>query len=190
MTRRAFVLALVAAVAIPAAVRAQDQKTSPRQAPAFAARLEEVLKTADEACTEMANNHLPLRDEQGRPLNPRALEGFRPSVDEVRRLHQQLAASPADFTLTTSLFLKTDELADALFDFSQTAYDNDREDLGRRLVEISAALERNQQQIKTYLLELATELQQRVRKLEEENQDLQRRLAEALAKPKEKSPPQ
>ena len=138
------------------------------------ARLEEALKTADEACTDMANNHLPLRDEQGRPLGPRSLEGFRPSVESVRRLSQQFAASPADFVLATDLFLQTGELADALFDFSQTAYDNDREELGRRLVEIAAALER----------------QQRVRKLEEENQILQRKLDEALGKSKEKSHPQ
>jgi hypothetical protein len=184
------VMAVLAAVSIPAAVPAQDQKASPRQAPAFAARLEEALKAADEACAEMANNNLPLRDEQGRPLNRRTLEGFRPSVDDVRRFNQQLAASPADFTLATTLFLQTGDLADAMFDFSQTAYDNDREDLGRRLVEISTALERSQQQIETYMLDLAGELQQRVRKLEEENRDLQRRLDEALAKPKEKSGPQ
>ena len=185
-----FVLVLLAAVAVPAGTSTQAQKPPAREAPSFAARLEEALKTAEEACTEMANNHLPLRDEQGRPAGPRTFEGFRPSVDHVRHLNQQLAASPADFVVATDLFLETGELADTLFDFSQTAYDNDREELGRRLVEISAALERRQQEIKTYTLGLAMELQQRVRKLEQENQDLQRRLDEALAKPKEKSHPQ
>ena len=190
MSHTGFVCVLLAAMSVPAGICAQDQKPPGREAPAFTARLEEVLKTADEACTDMANNHLPLRDEQGRPLGPRALEGFRPGVDDVRRLNQQLAASPADFVLATDLFLETGELADALFDFSQTAYDNDREELGRRLVEVSAALDRHQQEIKTYTLDLATKLQQRVRKLEEENQNLQRKLDEALAKPKEKSHPQ
>ena len=184
-----FIWVLLAAMSVPAGICAQDQKPPGPEAPAFMARLEEALITADEACTDMANNHLPLRDEQGRPLGPRTLEGFRPSVDDVRHLNQQLAASPTDFVLATDLFLQTGELADALFDFSQTAYDNDREELGRRLVEISAALERHQQEIKTYILDLAAKLQQRVRKLEEENQNLQRKLDEALAKPKEKSHP-
>ena len=190
MRHACFMFVLVAALAVSSGTSAQDQKPPVREAPSFMARLEEALKTAEEACTEMANNHLPLRDEQGRPLGPRTLEGFRPSVDDVRHLNQQLAASPADFVLATNLFLETGGLADALFDFSQTAYDNDREELGRRLVEISAALERHQQEIKTYTLNLATKLQQRVRKLEEENQNLQRRLDEALAKPKEKAHPQ
>jgi hypothetical protein len=185
-----FVLVLLAAMVVPAGICAQDQKPPAREAPAFVARLEEALKTADEACTEMADNHLPLRDEQGRPLGLRTLEGFRPSVADVRHLNLQLAASPADFVLATNLFLQTGELADALYDFSQTAFDNDREELGRRLVEISAALERQQQEIKIYDLDLAAKLQLRVRKLEEENQDLQRKLDEALAKPKEKSHPQ
>ena len=185
-----FVCVLLAAMSVPAGLCAQGQKPPGREAPAFVAGLEEALKTAEEACTDMANNHLPLRDEQGRPLGPRPLEGFRPSVDDVRHLNQQLAASPADFVLATDLFLETGELADALFDFSQTAYDNDREELGRRLVDVSAALDRHQQEIKTYTLNLATKLQQRVRKLEEENQSLQRRLDEALAKPKEKARPQ
>jgi hypothetical protein len=185
-----FLLVLLAAMSVPAGIYAQDQKQPGRESPAFVVRLEEALKTADEACTDMANNHLPLRDEQGRPLGPRSLEGFRPSVESVRRLSQQFAASPADFVLATDLFLQTGELAGALFDFSQTAYDNDREELGRRLVEISAALERQQQEIKTYDLDLAAKLQQRVRKLEEENQILQRKLDEALAKSKEKSHPQ
>jgi hypothetical protein len=181
---------LLAILAVPAGILAQDQKAPAREAPAFAAGLEEALNTAEEACTEMANNHLPLRDEQGRPVSPRTLEGLHPSAEQVRLLSQKLAATPSDFILATDLFLQTGELADTLFDFSQTAYDNDREDLGRRLVDVSAALERHQQAIKTYTLGLATKLQQRVRKLEEENQNLQRRLDEALAKPKEKAQPQ
>ena len=99
-----FVLLLLAVMSVPAGLRAQDPKPPAREAPAFVAGLEEALKTADEACTDMANNHLPLRDEQGRPLGPRTLEGFRPSVDDVRHLNQQLAASPADFVLATDLF--------------------------------------------------------------------------------------
>jgi len=190
MRHAGFACFLLAALVVPAGICAQDQKPPGREAPAFVAKLDEVLNTADEACADMANNHLPLRDEQGRPLGPRALEGFRPSVEDVRHLNQQLAASPADLVLATDLFLETGGLADALFDFSQTAYDNDREELGRRLVEISAALERQQQEIKTYDLDLAAKLQQRVRKLEEENQNLQRKLDEALGKSKEKSHPQ
>lgn len=190
MRHAGFVCVLLAAMSVPAGIGAQDQKPPVQETPSFAARLEEALRTADDACTEMANNHLPLRDEQGRPLSSRALEGFRPSVDDVRHLNQQLVANPTDFVLATDLFLQSGELADALFDFSQTAYDNDREELGRRLVEISAALERHQQEIKTYTLDLATKMQQRVRKLEEENQVLQRKLDEAQAKPKEKPQPQ
>ena len=190
MRHAGFAGLLLAALALPAGICAQDQKPPAREAPAFVARLEEALKTAEEACTEMADNHLSLHDEQGRPIGPRAIEVSRPSVDDVRRLNQQLAASPSDFALATDLFLQTGELADALFDFSQTAYDNDREELGRRLVEISAALEHRQQEVKIYTLDLATRLQQRVRRLEEENQDLQRKLDEALAKPKENVHPQ
>jgi hypothetical protein len=190
MRHAGFVCVLLATMSVPAGICAQDAKPPAREAPAFVARLEEALKTAEEVCVEMANNHLPLRDEQGRPIDPQTFEGFRPSVDSVRRLNQQLAASPADFVVATNLFLETGGLANALFDFSQTAYDNDREELGRRLVEISAALERRQQDIKTYTLDLATRLQQRVRKLEEENQNLQRKLDETLANPKEKPHPQ
>jgi predicted nuclease with TOPRIM domain len=111
-------------------------------------------------------------------------------VEDVRRLNQQLAARPGDFTLATNLFLHTSDLANAMFDFSQTAYDNDRETLGRRLAEISGALEQSQQQIETHMLGLAAELAQRVRRLEEENQDLKRKLDEALAKLKEIPRPQ
>ena len=190
MRHAGFVCVLLAAISVPAGICAQDQIPLGREAPAFMAGLEKALKTAEEACNEMADNHLPLRNEQGRPLGQPALERSRLSVDDVRHLSQQLAASPTDFVLAMDLFLQTGELADALFDFSQTAYDNDREELGRRLVEISAALEHRQQEVKIYTLDLATKLQQRVRRLEEENQNLQRKLDEALAEPKENVHPQ
>ena len=76
--------------------------------------------------------------------------------------------------------IRTKSLADDLFDLSQVAYDNDREELGNRLSALQITMEDNKELLADYLLALAAEKQNRLQQLEREVDELHRKLKEGL----------
>ena len=64
-------------------------------------------------------------------------------------------------------------MTDDLYDLSQIAYDNDREDLGKRLSDLMTPLDRDRAQIESYTLTLAEETEARAEELEKRNQELE-----------------
>jgi tryptophanyl-tRNA synthetase len=96
-----------------------------------------------------------------------------------------LAAHPKDLVLTATLVLQTENLADDLYDLSQIAYDNDKEELGNHLTDLQTSMDHNKDALANYLLSLAEEVQNRVEELEKDKADLEQKLKEAktAAKP-------
>lgn len=78
---------------------------------------------------ELANENLPLRDEAGQPLARRPIEDRLAALTTLRQVARQFATNPEDLVLATTIVIQTESLADDLFDLSQVAYDNDREEL-------------------------------------------------------------
>jgi hypothetical protein len=165
----------MALVAIfPATLQAQ-QKLTATNLPDFLARYDTNFGPLDAAFNDLKNGNLRLTDEAGQPLARRPLEDRLLEASNLRQTARQLAAKPEDLVLATTLVIRTESLADDLFDLSQMAYDNDREELGNRLNDLQITMDDNKKLLADYLLALAAEKQNRLQQLEQEVDELQRK---------------
>jgi hypothetical protein len=158
-----------------AQLHAQEALTS-ANLPDFLSRFEQNFSFVEEAYTDLAKENLPLRDTQGQPLGRRPLEDRRGVISALRQSSPEVAAHPQSLVSVMKIVFQTEELADDLFDLAQVAYDNDREELGRRLAAARKTMEHNKDLLSTYLLSLAAEKEERLKQLEKENAELQLRV--------------
>ncbi len=173
--------AIAACALLPTASAAQE-KLTPASLPEFLAAYDKSFEPIEAIYTELIEEQLPLRDEEGQPLGRRPLEDRRQALADVRELARQLGRAPQDLVLTARLVLRTESLADDLFDLAQIAYDNDREEQARRLSDLQVAMDRNKEALAGYLLDVAGQLQVRLQELEKANAELQARLKAAEEK--------
>jgi hypothetical protein len=152
------------------------QKLTANDLPDFLARYDTNFGPLEMVYKELTDENLPLRDEAGQPLARRPIEDRHLALSNLRQTARQLAAKPEDLVLATTLVIRTESLADDLFDLSQVAYDNDREELGKRLSSLQITMEENKQLLADYLLALAAEKQNRLEQLEKEVGELHRKL--------------
>jgi len=183
MPRGLLFLTLVAWALVPGTLSAQETLT-PSNLPEFLARYDQTFDPLDAAYDELINENLPLRNEEGQPLVRRPIEDRRRALADLREIARQLAAQPQDVVLTTKLVFRTESLADDLFDLSQMAFDNDREELGKRLADLQATMDHNKELLAAYLLTRAAQMQERIGQLEREKVELERKLREAQRPPK------
>ena len=150
--------------------------------PAFLAHYENNLKPVEAAYSDLENENLPLRDESGQPLVHRPIENRRQALAEVRSTLDHVRSEPQNLSFIITLFFQTESLTDDLFDLSQIAYDNDREELAKRFADLMAPLDEQRDILEAYALSLAREKEQRLERLERENRDLQLKLKQAMKK--------
>jgi hypothetical protein len=144
--------------------------------PDFLARYDTNFGPLEAVFKDLTNEDLTLTDEAGQPMARRPLADRLLALANLRQTARQLAAKPDDLVLATTLVIRTESLADDLFDLSQVAYDNDREELGNRLNNLQITMEENKQLLADYLLTLAAEKQSRLQQLEKEVDDLHQKL--------------
>jgi hypothetical protein len=166
--------------------KAQDKGPAAFGLSEFLKRHESSLKQLDQLYGELANENLPMRDEAGQPLTRRPIEDRRQALNELVTTLRQLAANPQDMVSATKLLVQSEALADDLFDLSQVAYDNNREELGRQLADHLRLMDRHSALIESYALDLAAEKETRLRELEKQNQELRLKLREATEPVKSK----
>lgn len=171
-------VALLALACVPGRLSAQ-QKLTPSSLPEFLKQYKTNFSLLDEAYRELAEEELPLRDERGQPLGRRPIQDRRQALSDLRQNVLRLSADPQDLVSTATLVFKTENLADDLFGLSQIAYDNDQEELGKRLADLQITMDHNKDMLAAYLLALAAEKQERIGQLEKEKADLERKLKEA-----------
>jgi len=171
-------LFLVSSAIFPATLLSQ-QKLTATNLPDFLARYDTNFGPLEAAFNDLENENLRLTDQAGQALSRRPLAERRLAVSNLRQAARQLAAKPEDLVLAATLVIRTESLADDLFDLSQMAYDNDREELGNRLNALQITMEDNKGLLADYLLALAAEKQNRLQQLEKEVDELQRRLKES-----------
>jgi len=177
--KRALILLCMASLAIfPATLRPQEKLTA-TNLPAFLARYDTNFGPLEAAFNDLKSENLPLTDEAGQPLARRPLTDRLLALTNLRQTARQLAAKPEDLVLASTLVIRTESLADDLFDLSQVAYDNDREELGNRLSTLQVTMEDNKELLADYLLALAAEKQNRLQQLEKEVDELHQKLKEA-----------
>ncbi len=175
--QKAATIALLSALFSPSStLRAQSQALTPASLPGFLTQYERTLIPLEAAYADLASDSLPLKDEVGQPLGHRPVENRRDALAALRETLHQLARNPRDLVLTITLFLETESLTDDLFDLSQIAYDNDREELGKRLADLMKPLDEQRDLIEAYSLVVAGDAQKHIQELETENRDLQQKL--------------
>jgi hypothetical protein len=178
--KRALIFLFMASVAIFPTTLLPQQELTATNLPDFLARFDTNFGPLEGVFKDLANENLPLIDEAGQPLARRPLADRLLAVSNLRQTARQLAQKPEDLVLATTLVIRTESLADDLFDLSQVAYDNDREELGSRLSTLQITMEGNKELLADYLLALAAEKQSRLQQLEKEVDELQQKLKESM----------
>jgi len=178
--KRALILLFMASVIIFPATLLPQQKLTTTNLPDFLARYDTNFGPLQAVFNDLKNEDLPLTDETGQPMARRPLADRLQAANNLRQTARQLAAKPEDLVLATTVVIRTEILADDLFDLAQVAYDNDREDLANRLSALQTTMEQNKELLADYLLALAAEKQARLQQLEKEVDELQQKLNEAL----------
>jgi hypothetical protein len=178
--KRVLILLFMSSVAILPATLLPQQKLNATNLPDFLARFDTNFGPLEAVLNDLMNENPPLTDEAGQPLARRPLADRLLAVGNLRQTARQLASKPEDLVLATTLVIRTGSLADELFDLSQMAYDNDREELGKRLSTLQITMEENKELLADYLLALAAEKQNRLQQLEKEVDELHRKLKEGM----------
>ncbi len=171
-----------AAVCLCPAWGAQESASEEPDVTGVTARYEESLKPLDAIFEDLENENLPLKDESGEAIGHRPLENRRQALEELRQTLEKLRMDPTSLKWAMTLLIQSESLSDDLYDLAQIAYDNDREELGKRLSEVVGALDAHQDSIEALALSLADAKEIRIRKLEDENASLRQQLKEATAK--------
>ena len=131
--KRALIPLFMASIAIFPTTLLPQQKLTATNLPDFLARYDTNFGPLEVVFKDLANENLPLTDEAGQPLARRPFADRILAVTNLRQTARQFAAKPEDLVLACTVVIRTESLADDLFDLSQVAYDNDHEDLGNRL---------------------------------------------------------
>jgi len=180
MERARLFIVLIFLLGAAAGLRAQEKILTASNLPAFLDRYENNLKPVEAAYSDLENENLPLMDETGQPLGHRPIENRRQALAEVRSTLEHVRSEPGNLSFTLALFFQTESLTDDLFDLSQIAYDNDREELAKRFADLMAPLDEQRNILEGYALSLAREKEQRIERLERDNRDLQLKLKQAM----------
>jgi len=178
MKRALIPLFMFSAMILPTTLISQ-QKLTATNLPDFLGRFDTNFGPLQEVFKDLTNENLPLTDEAGQSLARRPLADRLVALTNLRQTARQLAAKPEDLVLAATLVFRTESLADDLFDLSQVAYDNDREELGSRLSNLQITMEENKELLADYLLALAAEKQSRLQQLEKEVDELHQKLKAA-----------
>jgi DNA repair exonuclease SbcCD ATPase subunit len=186
--RRAWILLPTLLFCLLPVARAQAPNTMRDDAPGFLATYENSLRPLDALYDDLESENMPLTDESGQPLGHRPIANRRESLDELRHTLTQLRDDPRNMVVVTRLFIESEALSDDLYDLSQTAFDNDREELGKRLSDLVNSLDAQRDAIENYTLSLATEKEDRLRQLESENANLRAELERLKSQRKTPSP--
>jgi hypothetical protein len=174
--KRPLILFIFLSFAIFPTTLLPQQKLTTTNLPDFLARYDTNFGPLEAVFKDLTNEDLPMTDEAGQPMARRPLADHLLTLTNLRQTAHQLAAKPDDLVLATTLVIRTESLADDLFDLSQIAYDNDREELGNRLNNLQITMEENKKLLADYLLTLAAEKQSRLQQLEKEVDDLHQKL--------------
>jgi hypothetical protein len=178
--KRALIPLFMISIAIFPTTLLPQQKLTATNLPDFLARYDTNFGPLEVLFKDLANENLPLTDEAGQPLARRPFADRLLAVTNLRQTARQLAANPEDLVLACTVVIRTETLAHDLFDLSQVAYDNDREELANRLGTLQTTMDENRELLADYLLALAAEKQNRLQQLEKEVDELHLKLKEGM----------
>jgi hypothetical protein len=168
MKYRMTVLALVLACSgLPGfGAGGQIEKLTAANMSEFLARFERDLKQANLDLGHLSDAKLPLLDEAGHPLGRRRITDRRQTLVDLEKTLKGFERDRQDLVSALTLSDQTEELADEVYDLSQIAYDNDREELAMEFTDLLKALNDDVELVQAYALSLAEQKEQELRELQ------------------------
>jgi len=157
---------------LPQSSGTETQELTSATLPKFLKEYARTVSSVAETFNQLEKEKLPLFDQSGHALGRRTIKDRSKELVEIRSDIDRLAAKPDDLVLTMKFLNHTERLADDVYDVSQIAYDNDREEMGKQLTDLLSTLDRDQDQIEAYAVKLAAAEQHRIQSLEQENRHL------------------
>jgi hypothetical protein len=168
--------ALLSSVGMNVGASGADAPMTKSNLPQFLATYVRSLEPIDAAYADLITQPFPMRDDFGRPVSRREIEDRRRILADLRETAQALAVSPENLVLALTLFDRTEKLDDDLYDLSQIAYDNDLEEPAERLTELLVTVDRDQDLLQGYVVNLATKKRKQLLELRKENQEMRQKL--------------
>ncbi|MGH9326789.1 MAG: hypothetical protein ACRD2B_08920, partial [Terriglobia bacterium] len=144
----------------------QMEELTTSNLPAFLANFTQDINQVDDAFKQLSHSKLALFDQTGHPLGRRKIKDRRQTLVDLRLTLKDFEKRPRDLVVTMTLSDQTEELADEVYDLSQVAYDNDREELGLDLTDALNRFNKDADLLEAYALELATENERQLNQLE------------------------
>jgi hypothetical protein len=123
------------------------------------------MKQANLDLGHLSDARLPLLDESGHPLGRRGIKDRRATLTDVSSTLRDFERSPRNLVVTMTLSDQTEELADEVYDLSQIAYDNDREELAMQFTDLLKNLNDDADLLQAYALDLAAQKESELRRL-------------------------
>ncbi len=174
--QQTFPLSLILCLTFPWGLTAQEKNLTTGALPELLARYEDSLRLLERAYEEPAIGSMPREDEFGHVLIRRQIQDRQRALADLSESIRQLRTNPRDLVAAIQLLVHSELIVDDLFDLSRIAYDNDNDELGRRLSDVMRITDRHGGLIESYVQNLAAETRERIRMLEVENEQLRQRL--------------
>lgn len=159
----ALVLAFCASFAFGSQGQIEDLTQSNLQD--FLARFKQDVKEAGLDFGRLSDAKLPLLDEAGHPLGRRRIRDRREVLTDLQKTLTDFERTPQGLVVAMTLSAQTEELADEVYDLSQIAYDNDREELAMEFTDLLKALNKDADLVQEYALNLAAQKEQELHAL-------------------------
>lgn len=144
----------------------QIEELTASNLPGFLVKFKQDINQVDAAFKQLSDAKLALFDETGHPLGRRKIKDRRQTLVDLQKTLKDFEKRPRDLVITMTLSDQTEELADEVYDLSQIAYDNDREELGMDLATLLGSFNHDADLIEAYALKLATQNEQQLRQLQ------------------------
>jgi DNA repair exonuclease SbcCD ATPase subunit len=180
--RKSFLLLAAVVLVCSPRLMAQGENLTAESVTAQLDRYEATLQPLDSLLDDLESENLQMNNDTGAPVEHRPIQNRRQALAELRRTIETLRAQPEDLKGVVTLLVQSEALSDELFDLEQVAYDNDREELGRRISEVVTAIDAQQESVQALTMALADQKEARIKKLEEENETLRKQLKQAKEK--------
>jgi predicted ribosome quality control (RQC) complex YloA/Tae2 family protein len=180
--RKSFLLLAAVVLVCSPRLMAQEDNLTAESVTAQLDRYEATLQPLDSLLDDLESENLQMNNDSGAPQEHRPIQNRRQALQELRQTIQTLRAQPEDLKGVVTLLVQSEALSDELFDLVQVAYDNDREELGRRISEVVTAIDAQQESVQALTMALADQKEARIKKLEEENETLRKQLKQAREK--------
>lgn len=181
MRKSVLLLAAVAVVCSPR-LSAQEDNPTAESVTAQVERYEKTLEPLDSVLDDLESENLQMNNDSGGQQEHRPIQNRRQALAELRQTIAQLRGQPEDLKGVVTLLVQSEALSDELFELVQVAYDNDREELGRRISDVVTAIDAQQESVQALVMTVADVKEARIKKLEAENAELREQLKRAREK--------